>query len=253
MFSFIHNLFFRKIKPKEDTIEDEENCNIIVSYNSKNKDFYSMKVTNKNEYFLDNMITCSNIRLPSLTALPKLNKEVILSCSNKNNGVLSSRILHKECFHKVESKIMETLQKHCSNPNSRCNSENFLEGLNKESVISNDHLSEIQCKNISSNLAKEIGMIINNSTPASIKMWIPPTKSGLENSTRIIPHYYLTNKNLKGNILEIDYFDMIRDDILNLRALSNDQMKYIENLSEEEKMELIGYFNECYKSLAFIL
>lgn len=96
-------------------------------------------------------------------------------------------------------------------------------------------------------------MIIHNSRPGSFRMWIPHSQPGLENSSRIIPQYYLTNKNLHGNIFKIDYLEMIRDDILNLRPLSEEQINYIEKIPEDEKMELIKCFNETYKSLAYIL
>lgn len=74
--------------------------------------------------------------------------------------------------------------------------------------------------------------------------WKAPDYHGLENSPRIIPEYY-TSTNLKNGILKIDYYDMIIDDIRNLRPLSLYQMKYIrKKLTPQEYYNIIHEYNK---------
>ena len=74
--------------------------------------------------------------------------------------------------------------------------------------------------------------------------WKAPACHGLENSPRIIPEYYMTT-NLKNGILKIDYYEMIIDDIRNLRPLSPYQMKYIrKNLTPHEYYNIIHEYNK---------
>jgi hypothetical protein len=79
----------------------------------------------------------------------------------------------------------------------------------------------------------------------------PPTKHGLSNSFCIIPSYYhLHNQPLK--ILDVDFFEIIKDDIRNCRTLNKYQMEYIKEIKDEYKYELIELFNEClniYKNM----
>ena len=76
--------------------------------------------------------------------------------------------------------------------------------------------------------------------------WEPPTKHGLENCNVIIPSYYKFHKN-PHKILQIDYYEIIKDDIRNLRPLNEYQLKYIKDLSHEYKNELFDIFNDCVK------
>ncbi len=74
--------------------------------------------------------------------------------------------------------------------------------------------------------------------------WKAPSIHGLDNSPRIIPDYYLsTCMNKETNILKIDYKYTILDDIRNLRKLSKYQIKYIKNMSSEDKQEIIEEYN----------
>jgi len=74
--------------------------------------------------------------------------------------------------------------------------------------------------------------------------WKAPAFHGLENSPRIIPEYYMTT-NLKNGILKIDYYEMIIDDIRNLRPLSPYQMKYIrKKLTPHEYYNIIHEYNK---------
>jgi hypothetical protein len=71
--------------------------------------------------------------------------------------------------------------------------------------------------------------------------WRPPSRHGLENSHRIIPHYYFTNHNY-DEIFEIDYLHIILDDIRNLRKLNKYQIEYIMELDEYHKKIVIDEF-----------
>jgi hypothetical protein len=74
----------------------------------------------------------------------------------------------------------------------------------------------------------------------------PPKEHGLTNCNAIIPAYYKLDKD-PSKIFEINYFDMIKDDIRNLRPLNKYQINYIKNLSHEEKNDLFDIFNECVR------
>jgi len=70
----------------------------------------------------------------------------------------------------------------------------------------------------------------------------PPEKHGLSNSFRIIPEYYQK----EGRLTHVDFFEIIKDDIRNLRPLNKYQMKYIKQMNSEDKMMVIELFNEGY-------
>ena len=106
--------------------------------------------------------------------------------------------------------------------------------------------TKIQCKNMNSHLAQQVGMrhYNNHSHPALIP-WKPPLTHGLNNGRRIIPEYYLKTNMKDNNLLVIDYPYIILDDVRNLRPLNAYQLKYIqEQMSEEEKQRIIVEFNQ---------
>ena len=76
---------------------------------------------------------------------------------------------------------------------------------------------------------------------SALPSWKAPPFNGLRNSPRIITEYY-TSTNLKNGILKINYYDMIIDDIRNLRPLSSYQMKYI-----RKKLTPVEYNNIIYE------
>ena len=78
----------------------------------------------------------------------------------------------------------------------------------------------------------------------NIRCELPPDKHGLSNSDVIIPAYYNLHKN-PSKILDLDFFEIIKDDIKNLRPLNKYQLKYIKEIKDEYKYELIEIFNEC--------
>ena len=82
--------------------------------------------------------------------------------------------------------------------------------------------------------------------------WTPPTENGLKNSDYIIPQYYQLHKNPK-KIFNIDYFEMIKDDIRNFRPLNKYKLEYIKSLPNEYKDELLEIFNSCIETVNQIL
>jgi hypothetical protein len=84
----------------------------------------------------------------------------------------------------------------------------------------------------------------------SVPSWRAPMFPGLHNSPRIIPEYY-TSTHLKNGILKINYYDMMIDDIRNLRPLSIDQLQYIKKrrLTPQEYYHLICEYNQVVCAL----
>jgi hypothetical protein len=117
----------------------------------------------------------------------------------------------------------------------------------QQRLISQNHRDPLSDESIRiSSLPKHnITTKSNQMTEESIMpSWKPPPFHGLRNSSRIIPEYY-TSTNLKNGILNINYYDMIIDDIRNLRPLSHYQMKYIrKNLTHTEYYNIIYEYNQ---------
>lgn len=71
--------------------------------------------------------------------------------------------------------------------------------------------------------------------------YTPPKEPGLSNSDAIIPQYYCTKKNLT-KLLDVDYFNIIKDDIRNYRVLNKHKLQYIKNLPNDCKDELFDIY-----------
>jgi hypothetical protein len=85
----------------------------------------------------------------------------------------------------------------------------------------------------------------------SEKPYIPPKTHGLENSIPIIPIYY-QKKN--KSFLSVNFFEIIKDDIRNMRKLNEYQLKYIEDLNHSDKIEVINLLNnslDCATSIIY--
>ena len=96
-------------------------------------------------------------------------------------------------------------------------------------------------------LSKELGL---NEIVFDDKIdYIPPKENGLLNSDIIIPSYYQLHKH-PSKIFNIDYYEIIKDDIRNIRPLNKYQLEYIKELSHEYKIELINIFNDCIKTFS---
>ena len=73
-----------------------------------------------------------------------------------------------------------------------------------------------------------------------------PKEHGLSNAEVIIPAYYKLHEKPE-NILSVDFFKIIKDDIINVRVLNKYQMEYIKTVTDEHKYELIKLFNNGVK------
>jgi hypothetical protein len=112
---------------------------------------------------------------------------------------------------------------------------NFDYDESSESEYEEDD-EEIKCKNLDPVLAKLMGLIIEEQKEIT---WKPPMKPGLDNSEKIISSIYLNNSNY-----DIDFFKVIKDDIINYKKLTERQLEYIKNLNNEEKFELIQLYDK---------
>lgn len=108
--------------------------------------------------------------------------------------------------------------------------------------------NSLYCKNINPELANKCNIKSYNRNIHNIS-WEAPSFYGLKNSNRIIPEYYFTNHDY-NHVFEIDYYDMILDDIKNLRELNTYQMTYINQLDDERKMKIIETFHDIFNSYA---
>ena len=100
---------------------------------------------------------------------------------------------------------------------------------------------------MNSSLKKLLGIIDNYELEEKID-WVAPTKNGLDNSEPIIPNYYAKLID-KSFIFNINYYNIIKDDIRNYRNLNSYQMEFVKNLNDEKKNELFDIYNECMHSL----
>lgn len=116
--------------------------------------------------------------------------------------------------------------------------------IDELSDISNDDHDEnyVFKANLCTSLSKELQLSKKNYDNTGI--YEPPKEHGLTNSECIIPSYYKKNKN---NILVVDYYEIIKDDIRNFRPLNKYQLEYIMNLEDKYKNELINIFNNSLK------
>lgn len=106
-------------------------------------------------------------------------------------------------------------------------------------------------KNISDNIVQELKLNNTNKLDLSeYNNWIPPEKYGLSNSDQIIPQYYFMSKFKYDNF---NYFQIIKDDIRNMRKLNQYQINYIKKMDSEDKDELIELFNKVIGSIENLL
>jgi hypothetical protein len=80
--------------------------------------------------------------------------------------------------------------------------------------------------------------------------WEPPKYHGLNNSFIIIPEYY---QKTGEKILKIDYYNMILDDIRNLRKLNKYQLEFIKNLDDDSKQKIFTEFNNLFDVINSLL
>lgn len=166
-----------------------------------------------------------------------INKKSFFS-SNKIIPVVNKIFEEKE--EKVEEKNQEFFENYIKNQ--------FEDSLSNI-INSNQSSNDIQCENISPNLANLLNIYYNKKCcekSSKESSWRIPSTNGLENSNEIIPSYYFTNHDY-NKIFNIDYFNIIIDDIKNMRPLNKHQVKYITNIDKENLIIIINIFNNVIK------
>ena len=130
-------------------------------------------------------------------------------------------------------------------PESNDEKQEDLPSSTSSSSLSSDYENYVIKANLCGALSRELKL--DEIVYDEIGTYEPPSESGLSNSNVIIPAYFHIDKNpLK--ILDVDYYDIIKDDIRNYRVLNSYQLEYVRNLTSHElKNELIEIFNECIK------
>lgn len=76
--------------------------------------------------------------------------------------------------------------------------------------------------------------------------WKPPKTYGLNNSRPILQRTYIERMK---NGEPIDYFEILKDDLRNIRPLTRHQMDYVKKLNPEEIIEIIDLLNNVMKTL----
>jgi hypothetical protein len=124
---------------------------------------------------------------------------------------------------------------------------------NKEDEEDNYTFTTAVNKSLSEVLGITIESIIDQNNKNEHKIvWDIPKEYGLQNSNYIIPSYYQFRRN-QNNLLEIEYYDMIKDDITNYRKLNEYQLRYIKEMNDEQKNEIIALFNECIGAVSDLI
>lgn len=98
--------------------------------------------------------------------------------------------------------------------------------------------------NVNRSLSKVLG--IDDIKDFLISDYEPPKEHGLLNCNIIIPSYYNLHK-YPHKMFDIDYYEIIKDDVRNCRVLNDYQLNYIKELSHECKDELFDIYNNCTK------
>lgn len=126
----------------------------------------------------------------------------------------------------------------------------FRDDVEKETYIMHSRMCTRLSRDFSPNEMKcyEKEDLIDN-TEQNIQ---PALKYGLENSEIIIPSYYKLHEN-PCNIIYFDYYNVIQDDIRNLRPLNSSELLYVKKLKDEYKDEIITLMNEVIYHLTEIL
>lgn len=130
-------------------------------------------------------------------------------------------------------------------PESNNEKQEEIRSSTSSSSLSSDYENYVIKANLCGMLSRELKL--DEIFYDEMGTYEPPTESGLSNSNVIIPAYYHIDKH-PSKIIDIDYYEIIKDDIRNYRALNSYQLEYIRNLTSHElKNELIEIFNECIK------
>ena len=111
-------------------------------------------------------------------------------------------------------------------------------------LTSSDYENYVIQANVCNQLSKEFDLpekVFDDTVMVEL-----PKEHGLSNAEVIIPAYYKLHEKPE-NILSVDFFKIIKDDIINVRVLNKYQMEYIKTITDEHKYELIKLFNNGVK------
>jgi hypothetical protein len=172
--------------------------------------------------------------------------------TNLSNHILNKELLSEEL---IEENRMNLLNHSIEQFSKILKNKNIAHSSSNSSILSNsDYENYVIKTNMSKRLSQELNIkdINCNITDYDIIDYEPPKEPGLSNSNVIIPLYYNLDKD-SSKILDIDYYNIIKDDIKNLRALNKYQLDYIKKLSHEDKNELFDIFNSCLASFSEFL
>ena len=104
--------------------------------------------------------------------------------------------------------------------------------------------------NLCGRLSRELNLVETNFE--YMGHYEAPKEHGLSNSNIIIPKYYKLHENPQ-KILDLDFYQIIKDDIRNYRPLNEYQLEYLQKLTEEQKIELLKICNNVLKNVNDIL
>ena len=131
------------------------------------------------------------------------------------------KIKIKKKYHKI---LCDIYLEHNNDLDKNNNS--FDTDENTESELTENDENYIIKAIVNKPLAKILNIAVDETNDNKNFVWKPPSKSGLSNSNYIIPTYYQTNNN---KILDISYYEIIKDDIKNYRKLNTYQLNYVLN------------------------
>ena len=134
--------------------------------------------------------------------------------------------MEKKNFQKLEYKY------EYKNECSESESDEYYEYEPRED---NEH--HLFCRNLDPHLAKLTGIVIEEQKTD----WKPPSKSGLNNSEKIVSNFSNSNSCIPATI---DHFSEIKNTIVDGKTLTNAQIDYIKTVNDEEKFELIRIYNQ---------
>jgi hypothetical protein len=136
--------------------------------------------------------------------------------------------MEKKNFQNLEYKYKYEYKDECSESESD-------EYYEYEPHDDNEHY--LSCRNLDPYLAKLTGIVVEEQKTD----WKPPSKSGLDNSEKIMSNFRNSNSCIPATI---DYFSEIKNIIVDGKTLTNLQLDYIKTLDDEEKFELIRIYNQ---------
>lgn len=259
-------LFTRKIYPKNEEPEQTTEKKLWSISNPIKKSISSMSSLSS----ISSMTTKHSIKQivpemqlgssPKMDHLSKI-EEIRESRINSYNSFLYEEE-HKEHFgsevfletllDSIDETELEHYDFYCQNVSENLNP--YMYNKSSSPKINNTnrtyHTHSISTPNLRSYINPQINYRMTNTNLVEyFSNWEQPKIHGLENSTRIIPEYYLNNPLTNSFLLSIDYLMIIKDDIRNYRKLNPYQIQYIQSLDTIEKNNIIQEMTKATNTL----